>query len=123
MANVATNGGTLNFVMTNPLNQPSKLPTIIAPSIAPKMVNPIKRSAEGNCIPFFNNPAVMAPHNANIEPTERSIPAVRTINVIPVAMQTFTATCRSTFIPFAAVKNLSVRKLNTIHNTTNAISD
>ncbi len=37
----------------------------------------------GISMPFFNKPAVIAPHNASIEPTERSMPAVSTINVMP----------------------------------------
>jgi len=123
IANVATNGGTLNFVITNPLKKPSAAPMRIAANTTPRIVKPINRSAEEIFNPFLSKPAAIAPHNASTDPTERSIPAVRTINVMPVAMQMFTAVCRNTFNPLSAVKNLSVRMASTRHNTTNAISD
>ena len=123
MANVATKGGTLNFVITNPLKKPSAAPIRIPATTTPTMVKPINKSADGNVNPFLSKPAAMAPHNASTEPTDKSIPAVRTINVMPVAMQIFTAVWRNTFNPLSAVKNLSVKMVSTIHNTTKAISD
>src|SRR3954454_19555561 len=83
IASVATNGGTLNFVIAQPLNQPSTEPASEPATIEPRMVKPTYKLEEGISMPFFNKPAVIAPHNASIEPTERSIPAVRTTKVIP----------------------------------------
>ena len=123
IANVATKGGTLNLVMVNPLNQPNKKPANKPATTAPNTVKPMKVFDAGISMPFFNRPAVMAPHKANMEPTDRSMPAVNTINVMPVAMQMFTAIWRRTLRPLSAVKNLSDIMLSTMHSTTNAIND
>src|SRR5436189_3992344 len=92
IARVATKGGTLNFVTVNPLNQPSNAPNNKPASNAPVIVNPTNKSDDGNSNPFLKRPAVTAPHNANTEPTDKSMPPVNTISVIPVAMQALTAT-------------------------------
>jgi hypothetical protein len=87
------------------------------------MVKPTNKFNDGIAIPFFSKPAVTAPHRANTEPTDKSIPAVSIINVKPTAMQMFTEICRITFKPFAMVKNLSDNNANTMHSTNNAMSD
>src|SRR6185369_7376066 len=123
IASVATNGGTLNFVIVQPLNQPSNEPTSNPATVAPSMVKPIYKLDEGISIPFFNRPAVIAPHNASTDPTERSMPAVSTTSVIPTEMQMFTDICRITFHAFVAVKNLSDSKLMTRHSMIKSIKD
>ena len=87
------------------------------------IVKPMNKFDDGISMPFFNKPAVIAPHNASIEPTERSMPAVNTINVIPPEMQMFTDIWRITFHALVAVKNLSDNKLITMQRITNAIND
>ena len=123
IASVATKGGTLNFVIVQPLKAPSAAPVKMPASIAPKIVNPMYKLLEGISIPFFSKPAVIAPQSANIEPTERSIPAVSTINVIPVEMQIFTEICRITFQRFETLRNLSDNMLRARHNKKSAMSD
>src|SRR5688500_7037073 len=123
IARVATNGGTLNLVMVQPLNNPSIVPVKSPASTAPSKVNPINKSADESSIPCFNNPAVIAPQSASTEPTDRSIPAVKTTNVMPTEMQTFTAICRITFQPLLMVKNLSESILITRHKIKSAIND
>src|SRR5687768_16773991 len=43
IAKVATNGGTLNLVMVQPLNIPNNAPTIKPPKTAPKSVKPTNK--------------------------------------------------------------------------------
>ena len=43
MASVATNGGTLNFVITKPLKKPSMAPTTMPAKMAPKTVKPTNK--------------------------------------------------------------------------------
>ena len=45
------------------------------------------------------------PVKATIEPTDRSIPAVRITNVIPTARMPMIDTCRSTFMTLRSVRN------------------
>ena len=65
----------------------------------------------------------MAPHNASMDPTERSMPAVNTISVMPTEMQMFTEIWRITFHALLTVKNLSVNRPMATHKITSAISD
>ncbi len=123
MASVATNGGTLNLVMEIPFTNPSKAPTKMPTRLAPRTVKPTYVLRPEISIPFFSNPAVTAPANARIDPTDRSMPPVRMTNVIPTEMQTLTEICRITFQVFSTVKNRSDRKLITIINSNNAIRD
>ena len=123
MASVATKGGTLNFVMVQPLKQPSNKPVNKPVITAPNIVKPMYKFAEGISIPFFNRPAVTAPDNASTEPIERSMPAVSTTNVMPTEIQMFTDICRITFHAFVAVRNLSDKILITRQSISNAISD
>jgi hypothetical protein len=83
----------------------------------------MNKLAGGSSIPYFNNPAVIAPQSASTEPTDKSMPAVRTINVMPTEIQTFTAICRITFQPLFIVRNLSESKLITRHSIKSAIND
>src|SRR5438132_8334626 len=55
--------------------------------------------------PPFKRPAMTAPARARIEPTERSMPAVRITNVIPAAMMALTDTWRATLSRFSGVRN------------------
>jgi hypothetical protein len=123
MANVATKGGTLNFVITQPLKKPKDAPVNTPARRAPKSVKPIKRSSSGIEMPDFNNPAAIAPLIAKIDPTDKSIPAVKTTNVIPTEIQMFTEICLKTFHPLSTVKNLSDNKLIKIQSSINAIVD
>ena len=110
MPSVATNGGSLNRVMTMPLNQPSAAPTAIAARIAPEVVNSINKSVPGTANPFVKAPAATAPENASIEPTDRSMPPDRMIIVMPMDRQRLTQICRSTFNPLSTVKKLVRRQ-------------
>jgi hypothetical protein len=90
IARVATNGGTLNFVMAKPVPPAHYCPQQHTPSNAPVTVKPMKRSPEGISIRSLISPQ----QRRRIEPIQtrltRSMPAVKTTNVIPVAMQMFT---------------------------------
>jgi len=86
---VATNGGSLKRVMTNPLNQPSTVPTIRPAAIAPETVTSKDTSVRGTATPFFSNPAATAPDRASTDPTERSIPPERMISVMPTDRHRF----------------------------------
>jgi len=123
MASVATNGGTLNLVMVQPLNKPISEPTISPASMQPNMVKPMYKLAECSWMPLFNNPAAIAPQSASMEPTERSIPAISITMVMPTEMQMFTDICRITFQVLSTVKNLSDIKLMPMHSNTSAMSD
>ena len=123
MASVATNGGTLNFVIAQPLNHPNAAPANNPATIEPVTVKPMNKFAEGISIPFLSNPAVIAPHNASTEPMERSMPAVKTTKVIPTEMQILTEIWRITFHRLEVVKNLSDIILITTQRMNNAISD
>ena len=90
MASVATNGGILKRVMVNPLKKPDNEPMIKPAKIAPNKEKPMNKLRGGMEMPFLSNPAVIAPLNAKTEPTERSIPAVRTTKVMPTEMTILT---------------------------------
>lgn len=123
IASVATKGGNENFVMTQPLKKPNNKPISTADKTPPKTVNPMNKSNDSIAIPFFSKPAQIAEVNAKIEPTERSIPAISTTNVMPTEMQTLTDICRSTFHKLLVVRNLSDKMLMTKHSKNNAMSD
>ena len=80
---------------------------MIPATIAPNGVNCNTTPKCFNVSPFFNNPAANAPANARIAPTERSIPPVRMISVIPMDRHRFTEICSRIFRWFAIVRNLS----------------
>ena len=123
MASVATKGGTLNRVMVNPLNQPRKVPASVPPIRAPTSENPTKRFMSGISAPNFNIPAVTAPENANMEPTDKSMPPVNITRVIPTDITTFTEICRITFHAFSPVRKRSDKRLRTMHMITSAMMD
>ena len=123
MANVATKGGMENLVITQPLKRPKAIPIRIDTKIAPKTENPTNKSIDSKGIPFFNNPAHTAAVKPNTEPTERSIPAIKTTKVIPTEIQTLTEICLSTFQRLALVINLSDNKLIKRHSKNSAIRD
>ena len=123
MPRVATNGGSLNRVMAMPLNQPSARPIKIPAMIAPNGVNCICTPAKFSAMPFFNSPAATAPDNPRIAPTDRSIPPVRMMSVMPMERQRFTEICSRMFRRFGMVRNCSEAKLNTTTITTSASND
>src|ERR1043165_7740930 len=123
MANVATNGGTLNLVIVHPLNNPSIAPINNPATMAPNRVKPMNKLFDGISMPFFNKPAVIAPHKANTEPTDKSIPAVSTTNVIPTEIQMFTEICRITFQVLSTVKKFGDFTAKNKHNKKRAIKD
>jgi len=77
---------------------------------------------EGNSMPILNNPAVTAPHKANTEPTDKSMPAISTTNVMPTEIQMFTEIWRRTFQKLETVKNLSERNPIIRHKINKAIN-
>jgi hypothetical protein len=83
----------------------------------------MNKLTDGMLIPFFNNPAVTAPQKANIDPTERSIPAVKITNVMPTEMHTFTDIWRMTFQKLSVVIKLSVIKAKARHRMNSAMRD
>jgi hypothetical protein len=66
---------------------------------------------------------VIAPDKASTEPTDKSIPAVSTISVIPTEMQILTEIWRITFQTLEKVRNLSDRILNARQSRNRAIRD
>ena len=123
MPSVATNGGSLNRVMPMPLNQPSARPTQIPAKIAPNGVNCICTPANFSARPFFNKPAATAPDSPRIAPTDRLIPPVSMMSVMPMERQRFTEICSRMFRRFGTVRNCSEAKLNATTITTSASSD
>ena len=115
---VATNGGSLNRVMTKPLNHPRAVPTSNPATIAPDVVNSMKMSVPGMVKPLFNKPAATAPANASTAPTDKSMPPDRMMIVMPMERQRLAQICRSTFRLLSTVKNLSV--VNASASTINA---
>lgn len=60
-------------------------------------------------MPFLTTmPAANAPHSAITDPTDRSMPAVRMVNVIPMATIPMMEVCRATFSRFGTVMKFSV---------------
>ena len=123
IANVTTKGGRENRVITQPLKIPIAKPMSRAAKIPPKVVKPINKSKDSRAMPFVNNPAQTAEVKAKTEPTERSIPAVSTTNVIPTEIHTLTDIWRNTFQRLLAVRNLSDNKLIARQSTKSAIND
>lgn len=123
MASVATNGGNENFVITQPLKIPIISPIIKADKTLPKTVKPINKSSDWIAMPFLSKPAHTADVNAKTEPTERSIPAIRTIKVMPTEIQILTEICRRTFHKLLVVRNLSDKILMTKQSKKRAMSD
>jgi hypothetical protein len=98
MPRVATKGGTLALVMVNPFINPQDAPT----------PNPTNIAA-GIGIPDCNIEAAITDERASIEPTDRSIPAVRITSVIPTAMMPFIVDCLKMLIKLSTVRKRSER--------------
>lgn len=109
---VATNGGILNLVIINPLNNPIAKPAKTPIIDAPRGLNLSTTPNALSIRPYFKSFAVTAPENPRIEPTDRSIPPVRMTNVIPTAIQRLTAVCLRMIQKFSRVRNRLDRKLN-----------
>ena len=107
MPRVATNGGSLKRVIARPLNSPQAAPANRPATTAPNTVKSNATPSGAIGIPFFNSPAAMALDSARIAPTERSIPLVKMISVIPIERQRLTEICRKIFSPLSVVRNLS----------------
>ena len=87
---VAINGTTLNFVISNPLNPLTRNPIIN-----------VARMARGHdTLKFTMRMAATQPVSAIMDPTDKSIPRVIMISVIPVAIIPTTETDENIFMKF-----------------------
>ena len=99
---VTMNGGSLILATRNPLKAPISVPIAIPPAIAIGSGTPEDTAS----LPITNV------ERTNIAPTERSIPAVRIINVCAIATRPITVTCWSTNDKTPGLKNLGAMMPN-----------
>src|SRR5699024_5514487 len=111
VAKVAINGAILPAVINKPL---------IAPKIAPKIHPSNKAMIEST--PDTIKIATIALDNANVEPTDRSIPPVKITNVIPNAINPLIETCLSKLNKLDGSKNALFNILIIITNNINPIN-
>ena len=82
-----------------PLTMPTAVPTASAAASAP--------GTPASVVTVIEN---MIPTRARIDPTERSMPEVRTTNVMPTATTPVMDACRATLVRFWVAKNTGARK-------------
>lgn len=119
---VATNGGTLNFVMTIPLNAPNAAPAASAPRQHPQNVKPKYVSMPAMANPLPDIPATIAPDRASTDPTDKSIPPVRMTSVIPTDIHRLMDVCRSTLNRLSDVRKFSDKNDMAMHINRSAAS-
>ena len=107
-ASVMMNGCIPRNVTPMPLASPIAVPTSSA-----------NTSAAGTPKPALTVIEKMMPTSARIEPTERSMPAVSTTNVMPTATTPVSEAWRATLIRFPGLKNTGARTLVTASMSTN----
>jgi hypothetical protein len=112
VANVTIKGWRFQWAMIKPLAIPINNPMVKAPATATIMgcPEPIKY-------------APIAPENAKVDPTDKSIPPVRITNVIPAAMIALIEVCRSTLNMLDPVRNRSLNNDITMIKSNNPKTD
>ena len=104
VASVIIKGLTLNMPINTPFNSPK--------SMAEAMVAAMPSMAPIAPLACVMTRAPITPESATLEPTERSIPPVSMMNVIPMATIASVEVCVIIFMAVETEKNAGVNKVN-----------